>query len=542
MIITEQKPFDKIKSMLEKFNKVFIIGCGECATLCQTGGEDQVKEMKEKLKGLGKEVTGTAVPKTTCDKRILRRDLKKFKEAIEAAQAILVMACGNGVQTVAEFTGKLVVPALNTLFMGKIERIGRFYERCRACGDCILFETGGVCPLTQCAKGLLNGPCGGYANGKCEVGGWVKDCAWIKIFNALKEQGRLDLFLKFRPPKDHRKWFASGPRELVWKERKETKAEEGEVWIPGERWPPKETYSELMKKLKDGEFVITGEVEPVKTTRVDKVLEACRTIKDYVVAVNVTDNPTAFAYLNTLTTCYYIEKEVGLETIYQITVRDRNRLAITSDLLAAGLLGIKNVLALSGDFISVGDNPQAKPVYDIDSTQLVWLIRKIVDKGEDIAGNKIDHPPKLHVGIAANPNAEPLEPELYKVLRKQKVGAEFIQTQCVYDIEVLKKFLDEARSIGIKLPVLVGVTPFKSLKMMEWMVKFVPGIKVPEEMQERLRKARERGKEAFREENLEIFGELCKEIKKTPGVAGIHMMAVGFEEIMPSLLKRAGLA
>ena len=540
MIITEQKPFDEIKQMLENFQKIFIIGCGECATLCQTGGEDQVKEMAKKLGEIGKTVLGTVVPETTCDRRILRRDLREFKSALENADAILVMACGNGTQTVADFTGKIVIPALNTLFLGETERIGKFYERCRTCGECILFETGGICPVTRCAKGLLNGPCGGYADGKCEVGGWVRDCAWVKIFERLKEQNRLDLFIKFRPPKDYRRWTATGPRELIWSEERKAKKEE-EIWIPGERWPPKEAYSELVKKLKEGEFVVTGEVEPLKTTSLEEVLRVCKMIKDYVVAVNVTDNPTAFAYLNTLVTCYYIEKEVGLETVYQITARDRNRLAITADLLAAGLLGIRNILAISGDFVSVGDNPQTKPVYDIDSTQLLYLIRKMVDRGEDLAGNKIENPPKFHVGIAANPNAEPLEPELYKILRKQKIGAEFIQTQCVYDIEVLRRFLEEAKSIGIKLPILVGITPFKSLKMMEWMIKFVPGIKVPDEMQERLKRAREKGKEAFREENLEIFSELCREVRKTPGVAGIHMMAVGFEEIIPELLKRANI-
>ena len=167
MIITEQKPFDEIKQMLENFQKIFIIGCGECATLCQTGGEDQVKEMAKKLGEIGKTVLGTVVPETTCDRRILRRDLREFKSALENADAILVMACGNGTQTVADFTGKIVIPALNTLFLGETERIGKFYERCRTCGECILFETGGICPITRCAKGMLNGPCGGYANGKC---------------------------------------------------------------------------------------------------------------------------------------------------------------------------------------------------------------------------------------------------------------------------------------------------------------------------------------------------------------------------------------
>jgi methylenetetrahydrofolate reductase (NADPH) len=296
-----------------------------------------------------------------------------------------------------------------------------------------------------------------------------------------------------------------------------------------------------MKRISEGKFVVTGEVEPVKTTDLTEVLEAARRLKDCCVAVNVTDNPTAFAYMNALIPSYMIQKEVGLEAVYQMVTRDRNRLALLSDLLAAGALGIKNILALTGDSVVVGDNPQAKPVHDLDSTQFIYMIRKIVDEGVDLAGKKIHNPPKFHVGAAVNPNADPLEPEVYKLLRKQNVGVDFIQTQSVYDIEVVKRFFDLAKSIGVKVPILVGVTPFKSIKMLEWIVKFVPGITVPTEIQERLYKAREKSKETFVEENLEIFSEFCKEIKKTTSAAGIHMMAIGFEEIVPKILDRAGI-
>lgn len=303
----------------------------------------------------------------------------------------------------------------------------------------------------------------------------------------------------------------------------------------------KPVYSELMKSLREGRFTVTGEVEPVKTTDLTEVLEAAKRLKGHVVAVNVTDNPTAFAYMNALIPSYFIQREVGLEAVYQMVTRDRNRIALVSDLLAAATLGIKNVLALTGDSVSVGDNPQAKPVHDLDSTQFIYMIRKMVDEGVDLAGNKIHNPPKFHVGAAANPNADPLEPELYKLIRKQSVGVEFIQTQSVYDIEVVKRFLREAESIGVKVPILVGVTPFKSIKMMEWIVKFVPGIVVPKDIQERLYKAREKSKEAFYEENIEIFSELCREIRKTTKAAGIHMMAIGFEWIVPPILERAGI-
>ncbi len=301
-----------------------------------------------------------------------------------------------------------------------------------------------------------------------------------------------------------------------------------------------EAYSELVRNLREGRFVVTGELEPEKTTDLTETIETARLLKGWVVACNVTDNPTAFAYITPLVACYAIQKEAGMEAIYQITCRDRNRLAITSDLLGAAYFGIKNVLALTGDYVSVGDNPQAKPVFDLDSASLVYLIRRMVDEGVDLAGNKIEHPPKFHVGIAANPNANPLEPELLKIERKVRMGVDFIQTQCVYDIEVAKNFLREAERFNV--PVLIGMAPFKSVAMMKWFVKFVPGVHVPEELQERILKAKKRGgKEAVYEESIEMFSEMIRELRKTTRAAGIHMMAVGFEWIVPKILERAGM-
>jgi ferredoxin len=202
MIITKQKPMEEIEEMTQPFGKLFIVGCGTCSTSCQTGGEEQVAEMAERL---GDKVIGTTMVEEPCDRRIDRRDLKPHREAIKEADAILVMSCGSGVQTVADFTSKVVLPALDTLFIGQTERIGRYHDTCKACGECILDETAGICPLTRCPKALLNGPCGGQVKGKCEVGEYEFDCAWVKIWETLKEQDRLDLFTKFRPPRDYGK-------------------------------------------------------------------------------------------------------------------------------------------------------------------------------------------------------------------------------------------------------------------------------------------------------------------------------------------------
>jgi len=215
LIITEQKPFEEILGMLEPFGKIFILGCGTCSTVCQTGGEEETRQMAEKLRAERKEVTATLVVETPCDARILRRDARKMTNEINNSEAILCMTCGAGVQDVFEHLGKVSVPALNTKFLGMIERIGEFYERCRACGECILYETGGMCPIVRCPKGMLNGPCGGMYDGKCEVGRYQQDCAWVLIYNRLRELGMLELYKSYKPPRDNSKLNVQ-PREIVW--------------------------------------------------------------------------------------------------------------------------------------------------------------------------------------------------------------------------------------------------------------------------------------------------------------------------------------
>ena len=202
MIITKKKSDEAIDAMTEPFSKLFVVGCGTCATKCMTGGEEQVNELVGRL---GDKVVGYQIVEEPCDKRLNRRDLKKYKDKIDEADAIVVMSCGVGVQAISDYADRVVLPATDTMFMGETERFGIFHNRCYACGDCILDETGGVCPITRCAKGLLNGPCGGFVDGKCEVGGYEEDCAWTLIYNRLKDQNRLELFTKFRPPRDYSK-------------------------------------------------------------------------------------------------------------------------------------------------------------------------------------------------------------------------------------------------------------------------------------------------------------------------------------------------
>jgi methylenetetrahydrofolate reductase (NADPH) len=298
-------------------------------------------------------------------------------------------------------------------------------------------------------------------------------------------------------------------------------------------------FSNLMREIKAGKFVFTGELEPEKTTDLSEMIEATKPLKGYVVACNVTDGPRACAYMSSLVASYILQKETGVEMIYQLVCRDRNLIALTADLLGAGALGIRNVLALAGDHTSLGDTPGAKPVFDVDSAQLTYLIRKMVDEGVDMYGIKIHNPPRFHVGVAANPNADPLEPELLKVERKVAAGAEFIQTQVVFDIDLTKKFLKEIEKFNT--PTLIGIFPMKNYGIAKFFDQNVPGVSVPKELLEKLKKIskiedKKVRNEKYDEANLEFFVDFIKELKKTKA-AGCHIMAVRYERLIPKLVE-----
>ncbi len=206
MVITEQKEFEEILRSLEGWDRVFLIGCGVCAATWGTGGEKETREMATRLTGAGKTCTGWIVTEeATCDVRTTRRLLKQHAAQVEAAQALLVLACGAGVQTVAALVDVPVYPALNTRFLARLQNLSVCDERCRLCGACILAETAAICPVTLCPKGLMNGPCGGYRDGKCEVDR-ERDCAWVAIYERMEALGWRDRFLIIHEPKD---WSAA---------------------------------------------------------------------------------------------------------------------------------------------------------------------------------------------------------------------------------------------------------------------------------------------------------------------------------------------
>ena len=210
--ITQQKPEEELDQLLDGLGRVFIIGCGTCATLTQTGGVPEVSAIKKRLSEKGKMVTGDVVLAVACD-NLTRDALAEYGSRMDQADVLLIMACAFGVQTIARQMKKVVVPALDTLFIGKETSLGEFNEICTQCGTCILGETGGICPVTSCHKGLVNGPCGGTNNGKCEIDN-DKECAWTLIYNRLNELNRLDAMRKLQKPRNHQGELSPGKWRL----------------------------------------------------------------------------------------------------------------------------------------------------------------------------------------------------------------------------------------------------------------------------------------------------------------------------------------
>ncbi|MBD3352251.1 MAG: hypothetical protein GF364_12260 [Candidatus Lokiarchaeota archaeon] len=311
-------------------------------------------------------------------------------------------------------------------------------------------------------------------------------------------------------------------------------------------------YSDLMRELKQGNFVITGELEPEVTTDIDPTVKEAVAMKPYVTAANVTDNPKATVCLSSLAGSFLTQQKSGLEIVYQLTTRDMNRMALGAAVLGAGSLGLKNILALTGDHHQTGNMPGAKPVYDYDSTHLIKLIREMVDN-RSIEGIKFDDEApdlKLHVGGAANPNTAMwgMGPEIMHIRRKAAAGVEFLQTQVVYDIEVAAQFLKEVKD-KTNVPVLLGIFPMKGYGIAKGFDEFVPGVSVPKDLLSRFKEVKKGNwpnkkakKDAYRKINIEFFTPMLKELKKRGLVAGCHIMAVHYPKIFPPLVEALGLS
>jgi methylenetetrahydrofolate reductase (NADPH) len=297
--------------------------------------------------------------------------------------------------------------------------------------------------------------------------------------------------------------------------------------------------SRLEKILKAGHFAFTGELGPPRGTNVEAVKKKAAFLKGKVDSVNITDNQTAVVRMASWAACLLLLQE-GLEPNFQMVCRDRNRLAMQSDILGAYAHGIRNILCLSGDHPKFGDHPNAMGVFDIDSIQLISLVKYMRDEGKFLSGAEIDEVPRMFIGAAANPFAEPHEWRVFRLGKKIKAGADFVQTQCIYNMERFREFMKQAVDMGLheKCYILAGVTPMKSVGMAQYMAKSVPGMDVPDSIIQRLRGA---GKGKVAEEGIRIAVEQIQEFKEMKGVAGVHLMAIEWEHMVPEIAERAGV-
>jgi methylenetetrahydrofolate reductase (NADPH) len=288
------------------------------------------------------------------------------------------------------------------------------------------------------------------------------------------------------------------------------------------------------KALESGKFVVTSEVAPPKGTNLEKTVHHIELLKDKVDAINITDHQSSIMRFPSLGGALLV-KEMGGEPILQMTCRDRNRLALQADLLFASSRGINNVLCLTGDSVVLGDHKEAKGVFDLDSCQLIASIRRM-EKGKDLGGNDLDGSVSFCVGAIVTPEANPIEPQLIKFEKKIEVGAEFIQTQAVYDLDNFKKFMDYARQFPVKI--LAGIILLTSAPMARFMNKNVAGVVVPQALIDEMEGA-PKGRKL--EKGVEIAGRMIKRIKEEKMCDGVHIMAIGKEELVPDIMSAAGL-
>jgi methylenetetrahydrofolate reductase (NADPH) len=435
---------------------------------------------------------------------------------------------------------------------------------CRMCGNCILQETALICSM-ECPKGIRNGPCGGSTE-NCYVDE-TRPCVWYKIYERAFKWGWQERLLEVLPPLDWDKvggetWadvavqvgkvgagkFAGGMLSRDEDTRRETwqsvfyPVRQPEWWQGDAKYHAptyEEPLSELERHLRAGEFVVTSEVAPPMSTATGKLTRNIDLVNPYVAAINFTDSPSATARMSSLA-CSVMTLECGAEPVMQIAARDRTRTGLQAEAIGASALGVRNVLCLSGDSGRMGPPPMGRlDILDIDSIQMLWILRRMRDEGIYLDGRPIKFPPKLFLGAAASPFASRPEFQAIREHKKVNAGAQFFQTNLVYDPDGLETWLNEIakRNILDKVYILVGITPLKSYRMAAYMHHEVPGVSIPDHYLKRM----EAAGDGASEEGFAIALELIEAIRRKQGVSGIHLMAVGWEEIVPRVVTEAGL-
>lgn len=438
---------------------------------------------------------------------------------------------------------------------------------CRMCGNCLLQETAFICPM-ECPKGLRNGPCGGSTPEKCYVDE-SRPCIWYKIFERSFKMGREEMLLEVLPPMDWDKAGAETWGDVVDQAKKvgvknivsgltsrdkETVAQtwdsvfkpvrQPDWWKGDSKYHPPaytEPASELERRLKAGEFVVAAEIAPPISSTTDKLKENIEMIKPYVTAINFTDSPSATPRMSSLA-CSKVAVDLGAEPVMQMAARDRTRVGLQSEVIGASALGMRNMLCITGDSMALSPTPRGRmDIVDVDSVQMVWILRRLRDEGKYLDGRAIKTPPKYFLGAAASPFASEMKFQALREEKKVNAGAQFFQTNVVLDADALDEWLNEIakRNILDKVFIMIGLTPLKNYKTTAYMHSKVPGVFVPEKVLKRMEIAKEKGNE--QEEGVQITLELIEKIKTKQGVHGIHIMAVGWEDIVPRIVKEAGL-
>lgn len=434
---------------------------------------------------------------------------------------------------------------------------------CRMCGNCILQETAFICPMT-CPKGMRNGPCGGSTPESCEVDP-SRPCTWYRIYERAEKMGRTDMLLEIQAPLDGRKvgheqwldlvrrWFRSKERPNpihfitnrdTWNERYEKFFREIRQpdWWQGDALYHAPAYNEpvtnLERSLKSGRFTISAEIAPPLSVTRKPLERKMGLLKPYITAANFTDNASASPRMSSMA-CSSISVENGLEPVMQLQGRDRSRYSIQSDVIGAAELGIRNILCLSGDHLRMGPGPTPQPVHnDLEALHMLWMLRRMRDEGIYLDGRNIKNRPAFFLGAAASPYAALPRFEAMRLEKKINAGAQFIQTQPVYDYNGFMEWLEAADKQNLldKVYIMAGLTPLKSPRAAHFMAEEVPGVVIPKEILSRMDNASDP-----QEEGVAIALELIEKIKNTPGIHGMHIMAVHWEDIVPRLIEESGL-
>jgi methylenetetrahydrofolate reductase (NADH) len=437
------------------------------------------------------------------------------------------------------------------------------------CGNCVLQETAFVCSM-ECPKGVRNGPCGGSTEDHCYVDE-TRPCIWYRIYDRAFRMHREHMLLEVLPPLDWDKVGGETWGDVVAQIRKigtrrvfsgllsRNAPERARMWDMVFRpvrqpdwWQGDSQYhapaygspvSELERRLRAGEFVVTAEVAPPISAKIDKMIRSIETIKPYVAAVNFTDNPSAQPRTASWA-CSALAIQQGAEPVMQIAARDRTRVGLQSEVMGAVDLGIRNILCISGDSMKMSPPPRGRmDVVDVDAVQMLWILRRMRDEGRYMDGREIKTRPQYFLGAAASPFASEPRFQALREHKKVNAGAQFFQTNLVYDPAHMEIWLNELAKRGIldKVFILIGITPLKSLKMASYMRNEVPGVCLPDSLMTRMEAADKAGN--AQEEGVQVALELIEQIKKFKGqgVHGLHIMAVGWEEIVPRIVTEGGV-